>query len=229
MDRDSGHQAHPRSRGENSRSHLRVCAQAGSSPLTRGKRIHLCIVVCTPGLIPAHAGKTSISRAVIGLGPAHPRSRGENSTSDAKPSLGMGSSPLTRGKRTRGNAPGSSPGLIPAHAGKTGGPAESGYAPRAHPRSRGENLLLVLPSGAVQGSSPLTRGKQPHGDSAADRLGLIPAHAGKTSCVIVWRRRVGAHPRSRGENLIWRRPDATAGGSSPLTRGKRAAVSAAPT
>ena len=48
----------PRSHGENSRSHLRVCAQAGSSPLTQGKphargRNHRL-----RGLIPAHTGKT---------------------------------------------------------------------------------------------------------------------------------------------------------------------------
>ena len=52
-------------------------------------------------------------------------------------------------------------GLIPAHAGKTLFDVSTGKQRRAHPRSRGENLLLVLPSGAVQGSSPLTRGKPP--------------------------------------------------------------------
>ena len=50
--------------------------------------------------------------------------------------------------------------------------------------------------------------------------GLIPAHAGKTVSSPFWGVLGRAHPRSRGENDIWSLPDATAGGSSPLTRGK---------
>ena len=50
--------AHPRSRGENASNQHRPCAQAGSSPLTRGKRLFDTSAVGTNGLIPAHAGKT---------------------------------------------------------------------------------------------------------------------------------------------------------------------------
>ena len=72
----------------------------------------------------------------------------------------------------------------------------------------------------LQGSSPLTRGKQRVDGTRRFRRGLIPAHAGKT-----FRRRGSgppprAHPRSRGENS---RPPGRASrpaGSSPLTRGK---------
>ena len=54
----------------------------------------------------------------------------------------------------------------------------------------------------------------------ATALGLIPAHAGKTSpaCSSTPPRR--AHPRSRGENLAAATEDSTVAGSSPLTRGK---------
>ena len=56
--------------------------------------------------------------------------------------------------------------------------------------------------------------------AAAQRWGLIPAHAGKTSllatvCGIIW-----AHPRSRGENQVRAGRDGRLSGSSPLTRGK---------
>ena len=50
--------AHPRSRGENVFPSACHAVDAGSSPLTRGKRV-VCAAVCLGrGLIPAHAGKT---------------------------------------------------------------------------------------------------------------------------------------------------------------------------
>ena len=71
-----------------------------------------------------------------------------------------------------------------------------------------------------KGSSPLTRGKPDLTMEDATALGLIPAHAGKTSS-----RRDGlcqgrAHPRSRGENDSTRNSRGHCWGSSPLTRGK---------
>ena len=50
--------AHPRSRGENTRSWSDVTALAGSSPLTRGKPQLLADGIVQARLIPAHAGKT---------------------------------------------------------------------------------------------------------------------------------------------------------------------------
>ena len=49
---------------------------------------------------------------------------------------------------------------------------------------------------------------------------LIPAHAGKTYRVKSENSAGGAHPRSRGENLVRCRPLISTAGSSPLTRGK---------
>ena len=50
----------------------------GSSPLTRGKRLTRSPSGPKPGLIPAHAGKTSSPSAPRPSTAAHPRSRGEN-------------------------------------------------------------------------------------------------------------------------------------------------------
>ena len=72
--------AHPRSRGENVAHYRRAGLQAGSSPLTRGKRDCLAVSLRTGRLIPAHAGKTSSIRPTRDSTAAHPRSRGENST-----------------------------------------------------------------------------------------------------------------------------------------------------
>ena len=50
--------------------------------------------------------------------------------------------------------------------------------------------------------------------------GLIPAHAGKTEILTLAVHKVGAHPRSRGENDRVDRLAVYHVGSSPLTRGK---------
>ena len=153
-------------------------------------------------------------------------------------------SPLTRGKHPAWILRVIASRLIPAHAGKTPTTSWRQAQPGAHPRSRGENCGRCLPEQPPDGSSPLTRGKLGLSVSFGLLWRLIPAHAGKTRCGdgknsadaahprsrgenqpqgvegLGW----GAHPRSRGENTGDRRTVGHEGGSSPLTRGKRAAT-----
>ena len=173
--------AHPRSRGENDCADRQGRAQAGSSPLTRGKQLNELPCRLDPGLIPAHAGKTHGFRAASGGPWAHPRSRGENLATTDLTEFQMGSSPLTRGKHAveEGHALGG--GLIPAHAGKTRDGLRDIAGDRAHPRSRGENPAASHAGRQMWGSSPLTRGKLVRGGAGLPACGLIPAHAGKTS------------------------------------------------
>ena len=90
----------------------------------------------------------------------------------------------------------------------------------AHPRSRGENMVVCDRSGQSVGSSPLTRGKRVDFEAVTHWAGLIPAHAGKTWRVSRAYCRVWAHPRSRGENITRVVRVIRHHGSSPLTRGK---------
>ena len=119
-----------------------------------------------------------------------------------------GSSPLTRGKHGFGLDAVMVRGIIPAHAGKTGG--------------------LRFELSHISGSSPLTRGKPRDGETHPLRDGIIPAHAGKTT------RGLGAagswrdHPRSRGENRGVLARSFNGLGSSPLTRGKHSHSVATP-
>ena len=131
-----------------------------------------------------------------------------------------GSSPLTRGKRAYRSGDDTQAGLIPAHAGKTLSTPRSVTRRRAHPRSRGENAERFEAISRGRGSSPLTRGKRGGAGGLPLELGLIPAHAGKTSPSPTASKSSWAHPRSRGENgaLIYIPLDCS--GSSPLTRGK---------
>ena len=172
----------------------------GSSPLTRGKLRATPADGPAPGLIPAHAGKTSSTRRRAWAARAHPRSRGENKGTWAIAHVCQGSSPLTRGKRRVAGGVWARWGLIPAHAGKTGSVTVTATVTAAHPRSRGENRLDG-PEGALD-------------------AGLIPAHAGKTVLAGHLFSSARAHPRSRGENILSFTQDAYTAGSSPLTRGK---------
>ena len=133
-----------------------------------------------------------------------------------------GSSPLTRGKRHTERHHTFRVGLIPAHAGKTLWWLRNSRMVWAHPRSRGENSASALAFSRPHGSSPLTRGKLPRELVDVLSEGLIPAHAGKTGTPCGSVAKEPAHPRSRGENLVSAVQVGNAGGSSPLTRGKRA-------
>ena len=174
--------AHPRSRGENATSAGWLVGVWGSSPLTRGKPLASARREPGRGLIPAHAGKTWSRRPCRSGRPAHPRSRGENLEKLGGSFETLGSSPLTRGKQVVALVQAVATGLIPAHAGKT--PASTPRPPssEAHPRSRGENRESSSPLLHRDGSSPLTRGKHGHRLQHPNRRGLIPAHAGKTTC-----------------------------------------------
>ena len=192
--------AHPRSRGENTYRAACGHTRRGSSPLTRGKLRPKDRAQKIKRLIPAHAGKTSSSRATSATYWAHPRSRGENSRLVAALLIWRGSSPLTRGKPCARIAIASMSGLIPAHAGKTNNARRMAPPLTAHPRSRGENIDHVPCIISYPGSSPLTRGKPPESAEVHTWIRLIPAHAGKTRPSRMPVMEVRAHPRSRGEN-----------------------------
>ena len=110
--------------------------------------------------------------------------------------------------------------LIPAHAGKTCFGTLMITILRAHPRSRGENVNAIAGGTKETGSSPLTRGKQLDAASVPNKVGLIPAHAGKTRVAAGELGYSRAHPRSRGENAPETSDKDVVTGSSPLTRGK---------
>ena len=194
--------AHPRSRGENGDRAEAVAAAGGSSPLTRGKLCTLHGPAHTGGLIPTHAGKTAGPPTTSHPIWAHPRSRGENGRLFPLVVTHCGSSPLTRGKLPRPVAHGPHDRLIPAHAGKTTNARQVSPSPRAHPRSRGENIAALSIEDRLLGSSPLTRGKHRRRPRPPRQRRLIPAHAGKTDEVDNPRDRRRAHPRSRGENRL---------------------------
>ena len=191
--------AHPRSRGEHSDRCGAPRAARGSSPLTRGARAAYAPGASRAGLIPAHAGSTSIASHMASSVWAHPRSRGEHASGTSKNAMNFGSSPLTRGARKVQHLRNHGSGLIPAHAGSTAPFLPIGLDNRAHPRSRGEHSDRPGCRKSIAGSSP--------------------AHAGSTPVCPRSSWATPAHPRSRGEHDAAAKRTSGDFGSSPLTRG----------
>ena len=111
--------AHPRVCGENSHNMPPMCLIPGSSPRVRGKHHAVDAAALECGLIPACAGKTTVSWNRAWNGWAHPRVCGENRGARPFDQVIKGSSPRVRGKLKDAHASRELAGLIPACAGKT--------------------------------------------------------------------------------------------------------------
>ena len=193
--------AHPRACGENSPANRLPWLQRGSSPRMRGKQLRANRLAARLRLIPAHAGKTKISGEFYQEYGAHPRACGENLAAQSGLCDSKGSSPRMRGKRHDPDGGMVRTGLIPAHAGKTHFYSLYIGISWAHPRACGENAGELRKFSGYVGSSPRMRGKHFIKAKLRDRLGLIPAHAGKTGSTASPREDAEAHPRACGENI----------------------------
>ena len=110
-------------------------------------------------------------------------------------------------------------GLIPASAGSTEGREGAPGASRAHPRVRGEHLVVTLAGVYSEGSSPRPRGAPYINLMDTDLAWLIPASAGSTHSTTEHGTAGGAHPRVRGEHECLLRECEVGEGSSPRPRG----------
>ncbi len=133
--------AHPRMRGEHASLWTVITWVTGSSPHARGAPPVVKAAGAGEGLIPACAGSTLDAAPVPLVAVAHPRMRGEHTTSPAAYPCGVGSSPHARGAPhlRRHRLPQGR--LIPACAGSTGVPCRGRRRLPAHPRMRGEHAF----------------------------------------------------------------------------------------
>ena len=190
-----------------------IPARAGNTnqaPLT------LCSHSAHPRSRGEHAPGSEGSRPPI---EAHPRSRGEHYHKQAKQMRDRDSSPLARGTRSPAAPLHRNARLIPARAGNTPGLSPPRRQWSAHPRSRGEHVLLKSGSVFDSGSSPLARGTRHVGFRVGRDTRLIPARAGNTFHASQNEILSAAHPRSRGEHHRAMVSVSILFGSSPLARG----------
>ena len=173
--------AHPRSRGDHLWVPPSIFRVAGSSPLARGPPKSMWVQRWWQGLIPARAGTTLWGHLLV--------------------RRGCGSSPLARGPLISDAINIITGRLIPARAGTTPRSMMSGWPTGAHPRSRGDHILELFGLACGWGSSPLARGPPRLQSLGHVRGGLIPARAGTTPMRPKTHRKIGAHPRSRGDHV----------------------------
>ena len=214
-----GVEDHPRSRGVYFESPSGMIPTSGSSPLARGLRNPKVIEVSVHRIIPARAGFTLDMGSDYVTREDHPRSRGVYGRRSKRFRQALGSSPLARGLRGPGEAPGPPSRIIPARAGFTAPRRPPPPARADHPRSRGVYLATPGTCAPSSGSSPLARGLPRRLFVAHVTPRIIPARAGFTS----GRYRVSVpkrdHPRSRGVYGASQRALVKGLGSSPLARG----------
>ncbi len=210
----------PRSRGADTAITWDRPKATGRSPLTRGRRIALGEHDGRLRSIPAHAGQTPSSPACARNSRVDPRSRGADGSMRRTSVSVTGRSPLTRGRLEHGRAREGDQGSIPAHAGQTPSRDRRDGGTQVDPRSRGADEASSQSDQLASGRSPLTRGRRSAAPIGADRRRSIPAHAGQTSPPHHRRKARGVDPRSRGADLRGNHSPASAGGRSPLTRGR---------
>ena len=170
--------------------------------------------------IPAHAGETNRYRYRSRDDQVDPRSRGGDLFAKCPVMCIMGRSPLTRGRRSEGVTEAPRLGSIPAHAGETTAALPRRRCARVDPRSRGGDARLQRLMRRLRGRSPLTRGRRRGRDAGLAGCGSIPAHAGETATGERCGDFAEVDPRSRGGDSHHATGSCSAGGRSPLTRGR---------
>ena len=137
-----------------------------------------------------------------------------------------GSPPRVRGKGAYAIASSIPHGITPACAGKRGEGAKTSEQGRDHPRVCGEKQKGAWAEGAVMGSPPRVRGKDPQRQFFRFTPRITPACAGKRSPSTTRRSWRGDHPRVCGEKVNSIKKKLLEMGSPPRVRGKAASDSA---
>ena len=165
----------------------------------RGKATLLTLTGHGFRITPAHAGKSEPKRHETGVCGDHPRACGEKPKVTPPHSPYLGSPPRMRGKGVLDFYSIGFGGITPAHAGKrrtTGGTEPSR---RDHPRACGEKGVVKFFTAKAAGSPPRMRGKEVDNEELRNKLGITPAHAGKSPHPILKMEYVEDHPRACGE------------------------------
>ena len=212
---------HPRACGENESRREIKKATEGSPPRMRGKLFCKPSNISALGITPAHAGKTAQKVALRHDRRDHPRACGENTAIRLHEIYNKGSPPRMRGKLSEIVDTTDSPGITPAHAGKTLRFSGLCLDTGDHPRACGENTPFGCSTKAFLGSPPRMRGKRSNFRKNGANTGITPAHAGKTEPLRDPHDGKGDHPRACGENMLSMSEPILLAGSPPRMRGKQ--------
>ena len=171
------------------------------------------------GIIPAYAGNTRSRWDSSSLGWDHPRVCGEHVSCSATTEPVVGSSPRMRGTPDVHEFAARVGGIIPAYAGNTGLCCFQLASIGDHPRVCGEHTRIEFYCGLGVGSSPRMRGTPFRITEIDGQVGIIPAYAGNTPCLMYSLIPYRDHPRVCGEHKFGGALFSSHIGSSPRMRG----------
>ncbi len=173
------------------------------------------------GIIPAHAGLTGLSHTSVASAGDHPRACGAHMRGMTPRQRSQGSSPRMRGSLVAQLVIIYVGRIIPAHAGLTDIATDFVQRLEDHPRACGAHIVKFLILLCQKGSSPRMRGSQAAVLAIRVHAGIIPAHAGLTSCLLSTRVGYWDHPRACGAHVVAKRAVFLCLGSSPRMRGSQ--------
>ena len=151
---------HPRACGAHSSLKSRRTNTTGSSPRMRGSLLVGILIPLRIGIIPAHAGLTTVRTLPTRTPRDHPRACGAHNNNMWYEKAVRGSSPRMRGSQLREQCDAVALGIIPAHAGLTTTMKFLWVLTRDHPRACGAHQSLQAKRIFEQGSSPRMRGSR---------------------------------------------------------------------
>ena len=131
-----------------------------------------------------------------------------------------GTAPLARGRLLERAGGGFAHRNSPARAGTTGSSPSPRRRGGEQPRSRGDDPDEALPTGWVEGTAPLARGRRAGPEVRRHGKGNSPARAGTTTPSTSSTRTAGEQPRSRGDDVFAFVSETFAAGTAPLARGR---------
>ena len=169
----------PRTCGEKCCTLLQQHGPGGSPPRMRGKGCCKHLMILVDGIIPAHAGKSSVRELLLIVSRDHPRMCREKGSFIILSEGMIESPPHVRGKVCHVTSCGDFPRITPACAGKSRKQQQAQTPRRDHPRVCGEKRLGI-PCGVYgYGSPPRMRGKVPKSPPTKPSPRITPACAGK--------------------------------------------------
>ena len=215
---------YPRAGGETYEGARPVSVRKGLSPRGRGNPDD----GARPGLekrsIPARAGKPPSRQQTERSDRVYPRAGGETLSWPAHRLAADGLSPRGRGNPVELECIGAAAGSIPARAGKPPPPRRHAPRRRVYPRAGGETVEPPRVRADARGLSPRGRGNHPPDSKRNDRIGSIPARAGKPRAGLPATSMMQVYPRAGGETMA-SQPKLTAStGLSPRGRGNLPSV-----
>ena len=154
------------------------------------------------GLTPTRVGTTPRPSGAAGTRRAHPHTRGDDTARPDSAREGGGSPPHAWGRPWTLGGAYLTGRLTPTRVGTTLLDQVPATITRAHPHTRGDDHCSIILPTASTGSPPHAWGRQILFSIVITNAGLTPTRVGTTGCFRPSGTATGAHPHTRGDDVV---------------------------